>query len=241
MEPRIIYEDDEILAVNKPAGLLVHHTRRCQVSGIKCQEPTITDWLLQNRPAVKSVGDDPMTRPGIVHRLDRETSGVMLIAKTQEAFLRLKALFAGRGMTKTYLALVRGAVRKERGTIERPIGIVSGSVRRSVYSRKMAKDAVTEYRVEHGVTLPDGTVGTLVAVHPRTGRTHQIRVHLASIGHPIVGDQLYDKRSRSGRVDGRMFLHALSIAWDPVPGKHILIEAEPPPEFVPYLSTRLKG
>lgn len=251
-EPTILYEDDELLAVNKPAGLLVHGTRnvkhgtsrgearRFQVSGFRFhnkQESTLVDWLLVNRPEVKTIGDDPTTRPGIVHRLDRETSGVMIIPKTQAMFDRLKALFVGRDVRKTYLAVVRGTVRSERGVIERPIGIVSGSVRRSIHSTKMAKEAVTEYKVLRRVRLSDGSEGTVLRVSPKTGRTHQIRVHLASLGHPVLGDRLYDKRSRGDTSLARMFLHAEKIAFYPEPGKQLVIEAPVPAEFAPYLST----
>ncbi len=246
----MLYEEDDFLAVNKPAGLLVHHTKQCQVPGVRCEDRTLVDWLLENRPEVKNVGDDPITRPGIVHRLDRETSGVMLVAKTQEAFLRLKSLFASRGIQKTYLAVARGTVREERGVIERSIGIVSGSTKRSVHSQKMVKEAVTEYAVRRAVTLPDGSAGTLLAVSPKTGRTHQIRVHLASIGHPIIGDSLYGKshRAKSKGRDGkqwmtnsqpqRLMLHAYRLEFSSGPGKRLVIEAPPPAEFTPYLSTR---
>ncbi len=251
-EPKILYEDDELLGVNKPAGLLVHGTRNVkqgtsrgegrtfQVSGFRFHnehEPTLVDWLLTNRPEVKGVGDDPTTRPGIVHRLDRETSGVMIVAKTQDAFLRLKSLFAGREIQKTYCAVVRGAVRSEHGVIERPIGIVSGSTRRSVHSTKMVKEAVTEYVVVRRVRLPDGSEATVLHVSPKTGRTHQIRVHMASLGHPVLGDRLYDKKSRGKDIFPRMFLHALGITLCPEAGKQLVIEAPTPAEFAPYLST----
>jgi 23S rRNA pseudouridine1911/1915/1917 synthase len=248
-----LYEDDDLLAVNKPAGLLVHGSRsaNAEAEGGRAKggphiarhgseerhESTLVDWLLAHRPVVKTVGDDPATRPGIVHRLDRETSGVMIVAKTQAMFDRLKALFAGRDITKTYLAVVRGAMRSERGIIERPIGIVSGSVRRSIHSTKMVKDAVTAYEVKRRVRLANGSEATVLAVYPKTGRTHQIRVHLASLGHPVLGDRLYDKRSRSGDVPARMFLHAAAIALNPESGKRLVIEAPVPAEFAPYLST----
>jgi len=228
-EPRIIYENDDFIAINKPAGLMVHGVKirsGRRIDEARKAEPTLVDWLRAQRPAVNAVGDDPETRPGIVHRLDKETSGIMIVAKTQEYFEYLKSLFGGRAMEKTYLALVSGNVENDKGTIDAPIGITTGTLKRSIHSKKMAKAAVTDYavvrRFEEG-----GKQFTLLAVKPRTGRTHQIRVHLASIGHPIVGDRMYGSKKQ----EGRLMLHAHTIAFSGTGGKRFEFEAEPPREF----------
>jgi 23S rRNA pseudouridine1911/1915/1917 synthase len=188
------------------------------------------DWLLSRYPEIKNVGDDPAIRPGIVHRLDKATSGVMIIAKTQASFERLKKLFQEHRMQKTYYALVAGVPKNKKGIIDAPIGIKSGTLKRSVHSEKMAKPAVTEYSVvrRYGEYA-------LLKVHPRTGRTHQIRVHLASIGHPIVGDMLYGKRTTKkteiAHSSQRLMLHAFALEFSDDTGSHFVFEAPLPLEF----------
>ncbi|MCL4405296.1 MAG: RluA family pseudouridine synthase [Patescibacteria group bacterium] len=223
----ILYEDNNFIAVNKPAGVLVHPT------GLNSNEDTIVDWLRLNRPQVLKVGDSPELRPGIVHRLDRDTSGVLIIAKNEEYFRYLKSLFQERELDKTYLALVYGRILSG-GVIDKPIGLRNGSTKRTVTSRKarMIKEAVTEYKVR-GYTRIDTDRGaqdcTVLEVKPHTGRTHQIRVHLASISHPVVGDRMYG----GGRKDdiGRLCLHAYSIELPVASGRRIKIVADPPPEL----------
>ena len=231
MLPQVIYEDENFLAINKPAGLLVHAVRSKEHG----KESTVVDWLLARYPEIKTVGDDPAERPGIVHRLDKDTSGVMLVAKNQKTFEYLKSLFQKREVQKTYLALVWGTLKTKSGVINAPIGIRSGSVKRSVRSEKMAKEAVTEWRV---VKLFDSGY-SLLEVKPKTGRTHQIRVHLASIGHPVVGDRLYGRRrvinnsiTNDPTADNRLMLHALSIEFTAPDGKRTRLEAEPPASFI---------
>ncbi len=252
-----IYEDEDIIAVNKPAGLLVHPLKNSKFQIPNSQkEPTLVDWLLARYPEIKMVGDpvksrserdhgagpvklpdgshgasDPL-RPGIVHRLDRDTSGVMVVARTQEAFNHLKSLFAGRKIRKTYLAWVFGKLKEREGVITRPIGIVSGSTRRSTRSGKMAKDAVTRYKVEKEI-MKNGEPFSLLKVSPETGRTHQIRVHCASIGHPIVGDALYTRR-KSPAGHERLMLHAFLIELPLLSGSMMRFEAEPPGEFANF-------
>ncbi|MCL4406431.1 MAG: RNA pseudouridine synthase [Patescibacteria group bacterium] len=200
----VIYEDRNLLVVDKPAGILMHKT------SVKEGEETLADWLTANHPEVKTVGDDPKTRPGIVHRLDKETSGVVVIAKDQQTFEYLKSLFQNHGVRKTYLALVYGAVEPREGIIEKPIGLKSGTVRRTVHGGKMVKEAATEYKV-----LKDYDGFSLVEARPKTGRTHQIRVHFASINHPVVGDALYGGKKAKANSLGlnRQFLHASSIEF----------------------------
>ncbi len=245
LEPEILYEDKNLVAINKPAGLLVHrarHTKKVEQRkkneerGTGGEEPTVVDWVLGRYPEIKTVGDDPENRPGIVHRLDKETSGVLLIAKTQSSFEYLKTLFQKHEMAKTYLALVRGHFQEATGVIDRPIGIVSGSVKRSVRSEKMSKVATTEYRVLGEHTIAAREVVSLLEVHPKTGRTHQIRVHCASIGHPIIGDPLYGRRKPR---ESRLMLHAFAVEFQGESGERLRIEAPPPIEFEPYIPLHL--
>lgn len=225
MEPEVIYEDENLVAVNKPAGLLVHPIKNSKFDN---KELTLTDWLRERYPAIGAVGDDPENRPGIVHRLDRDTSGVMIAAKTQESFLYLKSLFAGRAIKKTYLAWVCGKLREKQGVIEKPIGILNNSTRRSVHSTRMQKKAITRYAVQNTIER-EGEIFSLLELRPETGRTHQIRVHCASIGHPIVGDVLY---GRKGELSGgRLMLHALSLELSLLSGSVLRLEAEPPEGF----------
>ena len=207
--PCIVYEDKNFLIVNKPAGLLVHPT-------ISSSEPTLVKWLLERYPELRSVGDEPDLRPGIVHRLDKETSGVMIIPRNQEWFTYLKSLFASRLIKKKYIAVVFGKPSSEKGVIETPIGIKAGTIRRSVRSSKMAKPARTTYRVVRSFEAKDprgsGEEYSVLEVSPETGRTHQIRVHLASISHAVLGDPLYGPR-RKPEWASRLMLHAESLEF----------------------------
>lgn len=225
----IIYEDKNFIAVNKPAGLLVHPLK-AKSSKLKA-EFTLVDWLLKNYPEVKGVGDDPENRPGIVHRLDKETSGVILVARNQKFFEYLKNLFQTHQIKKTYLALVYGRMESKAGIIEKPIGLKSGTTKRTVHLRKakMIKEAVTEYRVKKILKLKDRDF-TLVELIPRTGRTHQLRIHLASIGHPVVGDSLYGPKTNPLGLT-RQFLHAESVEFSLPNGSRIKIEADLPEEL----------
>lgn len=229
----IIYENEDILIVNKPAGVAVHPALNNE-SNDKNRDFFVTDWLSQNYPEVKKVGDEPNLRPGIVHRLDKETSGIMLIAKNQKAFEYFKRQFKEKNIKKTYLALVYGKLIG-KGIIDKPIGIKSGSIKRSVNSKdmKMIKDAITEYKV---LRIFKKGEYTLLEVSPHTGRTHQIRVHLASIGHPIVGDKLYGRKKDTLSIK-RHFLHAYSLEFNNLDGTKMKIEAELPYELQEILES----
>ncbi len=226
----VVYENDDFLAVNKPAGVIVHRPERGPKASRKGN--VLTDWLKERYPEAKEVGDEPELRPGIVHRLDEDTSGILLLAKNQAAFEYLKGLFQRHEVKKTYLALAHGRMTG-RGKIEKPIGLKSGSVKRSVNARdmKMVKEAVTEYRVLK-LFKKGAETYTLLQVAPLTGRTHQIRVHLASIGHPIVGDALYGRKKEDGSIGlGRQFLHAESVEFALPDGSRMKIEAEMPEDL----------
>lgn len=179
---------------------------------LNLEEKTLVDWLLKKYPKIKNVGDDPINRPGIVHRLDRETSGAMIIPLNQTTFKYFKKLFQNHEVRKTYLALVYGTVKSDRVVINKPIGIKSGTTRHSVHSAKMSKEAVTEFEVVKRFKLKNQDL-TLLRAYPKTGRTHQIRVHLASICCPVVGDKLYGRKKDLFPELGRQFLHAEAIEF----------------------------
>jgi 23S rRNA pseudouridine1911/1915/1917 synthase len=268
MDIKILYEDEFILALDKPSGLLVHGDGRSK-------DPTLVDWLNENYPALKEVGEEQVLqngekikRPGIVHRLDKDTSGVIIIAKTKEAFDFLKEQFQNRKVEKIYNAVVWGnflpdpstllGTGKMEGVIDKPIGRSASDFRKwsAEYGAKgELREAVTEYKV-----IAQGPHPTLslikeredkqteglayLEVRPKTGRTHQIRVHLKSISHPVVGDRLYGLKNNppnppytKGGVEetkqnsSRLMLHALSVSLQLPNGSHIKIESELPKEF----------
>jgi 23S rRNA pseudouridine1911/1915/1917 synthase len=198
---RVLYEDEDVVAIDKPAGMVVH-------AGAGVHSGTVVNALLHRFGTLSGVGG--ALRPGIVHRLDRFTSGVLLVAKNDDAHHRLAAQFAGREVRKIYLALVHGNVKQETGRIERPIA--RDPVRRTRMTARLeeGRAAWSEYRV---LRRFDGF--TLLEVRIGTGRTHQIRVHLSSIGHPVVGDTLYGAPAKiAGRPPlGRYFLHAHRIRF----------------------------
>lgn len=189
-------------------------------------EPTLVDWLLAHYPEVSMVGDDLATRPGIVHRLDKETSGIMIVPRNQKTFEYLKQLFQEHKIEKTYLALVVGKLEKNIGVIDAPIGIKNGTLKRSVHATKMVKPAITGYKVIKECK----EAYSLLEVKPKTGRTHQIRVHLASIGHPIVGDRMYGKKTQPAFAH-RLMLHALSLVFSDDRGNRFEFDAAPPRDF----------
>ncbi|HYC83446.1 MAG TPA: RluA family pseudouridine synthase [Candidatus Paceibacterota bacterium] len=225
----IIYEDADVLVVNKPAGLTVHADG---FSG----EPTLVDWLLDNRPEIKGIGEamtlpsgQIIDRPGIVHRLDRDTSGCMIVAKTQEAFVSLKEQFQGRQVQKSYRALVYGDIKTDKGIIDFPIGRSRKDPRmRSAHKGASGKlrEALTHYKV---LERFDGY--SYLEAFPKTGRTHQIRVHLKAIHHPIVCDALYAPgRSCLPGMD-RQALHAFRLEAVLPSGRREAFEAPLPDDF----------
>ncbi len=240
MEPTVIYEEPDFAVINKPAGLLVHDSRFKIPTFIKISAGkqnsgiTVVSWLLKKYPEVKKVGDDPATRPGIVHRLDKDTSGVMIIPRTQAAFVYFKNLFQTKQIKKTYSALVYGAPREKKGIIEKPIGLISGSLKRTVFIKnaKMVKEAITKYAVMKTFEI-NGVKVSLLRVEPLTGRTHQLRAHLSSIGCPIVGDTLYGPKKQSIAAPHQL-LHADAIEFSTPDGKRLTISADAPEEWKKY-------
>ena len=222
----VLYEDDDLVAIDKPAGMTVH-------SGAGVYSGTLVNALLHRFGALSRVGGD--LRPGIVHRLDRFTSGVLLVAKHDAAHRQLAAQFAGRQVEKVYLALVHGEIRGDSGRIERPIA--RDPVRRTRMTARLAsgRAAWSEW---HALERLDGF--TLLSVRIGTGRTHQIRVHLSSIGHPVVGDTLYGAPARvAGKPPlGRFFLHSHRIRFRlPSTGAEIVVESPLPRELEEWMGT----
>lgn len=226
----VLYEDEHILVVNKPAGLVVHPAAG-HWSG------TLVHGLLFHCRDLSGISGEE--RPGIVHRLDRDTSGVMVVAKNDLAHRRLVRQFASRSVQKTYLALVVGVPGEMRGKIDKPIG------RHQVNRKKMAVNPVTgrEASTEWLVIEVFGGECSLLEVTPHTGRTHQIRVHLSSLGFPILGDPLYGKRGKSvATIEApRLCLHAKTLMFShPATGERQVFTA-PLPEDMQTVMDRLRG
>ncbi len=245
----VLYQDKNFLAVYKPAGVLVHaaysmkHGAKNNTENASCSmhyaSGTLVDWLIKKYPEIKNIGDAPEIRPGIVHRLDKGTSGVILIPRNQKYFEYLKNLFQTHQIEKTYLALVYGRVEPKTGIIKKAIYLKPGTIKRSVWQGKMEKEAITEYKVIEFLKFKadkEEKIFSLIKIFPKTGRTHQIRIHLASIGHPIVGDNLYGKKTDPFNLK-RLFLHAESLEFSPSEGKRLKIEAELPDELNLILET----
>lgn len=235
MKVNILYEDDYILALDKPSGVLVHNDGRSK-------EETLVDWINKNYPDLKDVGEEQILqngekikRPGIVHRLDKETSGIIIVAKTKEMYAFLKEQFQNRKVEKIYNAIVWGnfSADKMEGVINEPIGRSAGDFRKwsSEYGAKgEMREAVTEYKV-----LSQNKEFAYLEVKPKTGRTHQIRVHLKSISHPVVCDKLYGASKACSKKEclgfDRLALHAVSIKLELPNHTHIKMESPLPPEF----------
>jgi 23S rRNA pseudouridine1911/1915/1917 synthase len=223
----VVHEDSDLLVVDKPAGMVVHpapgHSRG-----------TLVNALLAHYPELATSGDE---RPGIVHRLDRDTSGLILVARTEKIRRALQRQFQDRLVTKAYLALLDGHVQPAWGRIEAPIG------RDPQHRQRMAvllggREAITEYHVLEKFSHQIGPVAgeyTLVEAGPKTGRTHQIRVHFASIGHPVAGDAVYGRR-RTPLPISRQFLHAWRLGFKhPGTGRRMNLEAPLPVDLASVL------
>jgi 23S rRNA pseudouridine1911/1915/1917 synthase len=226
----IIYEDDTVVAVNKPAGLVVHADGRTV-------EPTLAEWMRTRYPQSATVGEPlvladgtSIDRPGVVHRLDRDTSGVIVLAKTAEAFEHLKQQFQKRLIHKRYSAFVYGTVKEKTGSIDFPIGKSRGDFRRWS-AQHGARGTLREARTEYTV-LCAGPKASFVEAIPQTGRTHQIRVHFQAINHPVVCDQLYAPGRPPLFGFGRLALHARLLRFSLLAGGTVTVEAPLPEDFV---------
>lgn len=249
LEPKIIWETENYLILDKPAGWTVH-------GGPGVNGPLLTDWLKENYPDIGAVGDDPL-RPGIVHRLDREASGLMIIAKTNPAWEYFKKLFKTRKVEKTYWALVHGQIAKDEGTLNfsinraksghRMVALpftgpnlsakkqLSNRDRGLVAAHQQARSALTKF-----IVLKRFVNYSLLEVKIKTGRTHQIRVHFFAYGHPLLGDPLYNTKKtkvRNEKVNlGRLFLVAKGLAFRDPAGEDKVFEINIPEDLQKLLN-----
>ncbi len=259
----VVYEDDDLSVIDKPAGMLVHagagHRAEDGDEFDVRDRGTLVNALLHRYRELSSGNGDAL-RPGIVHRLDRQTSGLIVVARNDRAHARLSAMFAERAVAKTYIALVHGTVEPDRGTVNAPIG--RDAVRRTrMTTRRVdeARSAVSHWQVARRIRSRWGLF-TLLRVRIETGRTHQIRVHLSSIGHPVVGDTLYGapaeiraddggrvmKKSRRRALETislpRNFLHAAELSFaHPRTEELLAVKAELPGELGEFLAQIEEG
>ena len=228
----VLYEDDDVIVIHKPSGIKVHEDGRTEGA-------TVVDWLLARTPSVLGVGEPGkapdgtlLERSGVVHRLDRDTSGVLMLVKHQEAFLHMKAQFHDRLVTKEYRAFVYGTMKEKWGTISRPIGRSSTNFKlRSADkgARGLMRDAVTDWEL-----IGQSTIHAYLRLLPKTGRMHQLRVHLKSISRPIVGDTLYAPETLRSAGDlgfTRLALHAYSLTCTLPSGEKKTFIAPIPADF----------
>ncbi len=249
---KILYEDTHVVALYKPAGLMVHSDGRSK-------EKTVVDFVIKKYPKSTHVGEvfvfeekgakKEIPRPGIVHRLDKDTSGVLLVCKTEEAFRKLKAQFKNHTIKKVYRALVWGHVKQDTGVIDAPIARSKSDFRARTVpnyfdedARGQEREAVTRYKVLDRLFLKNKKESlpiTYLELHPLTGRTHQIRVHCKSMRHPIVDDSLYGPEGKPVLL-GRTALHALRITFvSPKEGKRE-VECPLPLDFETALAKLVK-
>lgn len=251
MKISVVYEDSDIIIIDKPSGLITHQ------KNIEDKQPSVVDWVIANYPELKNIGEPfiasgaEVPRAGILHRLDKDTSGLLLIAKNNKTFFYLKNLFQTHKIKKRYLALVHGKPKEPKGTISSPLGRIglkwttklNGPDAKSIEDPRFGnrashgpnrdkklidqKKAETEYK-----TIKNYGEYTLLELSPKTGRTHQLRVHLNSIGHPITGDVIYGFKRLSPPPNlNRLFLHAYKLELITSEGKSLVVEADLPEDL----------
>ncbi len=229
MKIKVLYEDKDVVVIDKPSGISVHGDGRTKGK-------TISDWMLANYPKSKGVGEPlgDIERHGIVHRLDRDTSGVLILAKNQKAHGWLKEQFQNHTIRKVYVCIVNGWVKNERGVVNKPIGRSPNDFRKRLSGRGARgemREAITEYKVLERFTDVEGNKFTILEVRPKTGRTHQIRVHMKYLNHPIVADNLYNPGKPVLGGVNRLALHAKSVEFENLSGEKIKVKSELPAEF----------
>ena len=216
----IIYEDKDIIVVNKPKGMVVHPANGNP-------DGTLVNAIMAIcKDSLSGIGGE--IRPGIVHRIDKDTSGILIIAKNDKAHINLSEQIKQHEVKKTYIALVRGMVKENEATINMPIGRSTKDRKKMAVTQKNGKEAITHFKVLKRYKENDTT---LLEVKIETGRTHQIRVHLAQIGYPIIGDTTYSNGKNKWGIEGQC-LHAKSLQFKhPTTGKEMFLEAKLPPYF----------
>lgn len=237
----ILYEDNDIVVINKPAGIIVH-------SDGKREEPTVVDWFVKHYPESVQVGEEPIEtdsgavikRPGVVHRLDRDTSGVLVLCKTDDAHAYLKEQFQNHTIGKTYVALVYGNMKQDHYHVNTPMGRARTFGRWTAIPKAIrgkTRDSETYIEVKKRF-VQAGREYCFIEAKPKTGRTHQIRVHLQYLSHPIVADALYaGKRNDSAYNLGfeRQALHAYKLKLVTLAGEELTLRAPVTDEFTKYL------
>lgn len=224
IDSQIIYQDENFVVVNKPAGLKVHPNDFDEIN-------TLVNILISKFPEMENVGEEKL-RPGIVHRLDKDTSGLMVVARNQKTFEELKKKFQDREVEKKYLAIVCGHLENKEGKIEAPIARAMNYKKQKIAQgrvRGKIRPAVTLYKVLENLENFD-----LVEAQPKTGRMHQIRVHLASVGHPVAGDEKYARKEFKNLPGAkRQMLHAKELKFN-LNGKDYNFSAQPPSDFAEF-------
>ncbi|MCX6813935.1 MAG: RluA family pseudouridine synthase [Candidatus Azambacteria bacterium] len=226
----IVYEDKDIIVLNKQAGISVHPS-------VNEPNKTLVNALIAKYPEIKNVGDDPI-RPGIVHRLDKDTSGLLVVAKNQKTFEFLKKQWQDGRVIKKYLALVWGRPKEKGEIVSELMRSLKDFRKRMVVRPEKQKDkeikgriAITEYKV-----IKKFRDYSLIEVYPKTGRMHQIRVHMASLGHPLAGDKIYGKSKKKPEGLTRQFLHAFYLKFSLPDGRSLAFEADLPKDLEAILT-----
>jgi 23S rRNA pseudouridine1911/1915/1917 synthase len=240
--PKVVAEAKDWVVVEKPAGMLTHSTQARETG-------TLADWIRDNYPETRRVGDEPKMRPGIVHRLDREASGLLVVARSQKMFTALKEQFSRREIVKEYQVLVYGQVPREHEMIDFAIG-------RAGDGHMAARPKVDETTLHGAANLQDGKLAvtefdviklyarfSLLRVKIHTGRTHQIRVHMYAYNHPVMGDKIYFNRKLMKKIDApldRLFLHSTHLCFSDLSGEKLCFDSVLPSELADYLGTLKK-